>query len=293
MSTGQPAHNTGVADDPEVVRRALLTRGWYRFGYDSTLADWVSAVIPHARAIADDPAARHAWLRCGGTWFAGVNILPNAPDGSLPAIGDRPAVPPLQGRAIRFLRETMGHGALPLDRAQLSICYPGYPAAPQPDESEAAFRYRRNRDAAHVDGLERDAARNRRLGEAHAFILAIPVAEAGPEAAPFTIWEGSHEIMRTAFRTRLTGLPREAWSQQDVTAAYTTARREAFESCRRVTLSAAPGEAYIAHRLSLHGVAPWEATAGPGAWRPIVYFRPELPALPDGTPDFEAWLSLP
>ncbi|MEL6766937.1 MAG: hypothetical protein AAFP17_07130 [Pseudomonadota bacterium] len=292
MNAGQPAPAKTV-DDPQTVRHALLTRGWYRFGHDPVLARWVSAVTPHARAIAEDPEAQQAWLRSGGTWFAGVNILPNAPDGSVAATDGRPAVPPLAGHAIGFLRESMGHGALPLDRAQLSICYPGYPAAPQPDESEAAFRYRRNRDAAHVDGLERDAARNRRLGEAHAFILAIPLAEAGPEAAPFTIWEGSHEIMRRAFQSRLAGLPREAWSRQDVTAAYTDARREVFENCRRVTLSAAPGEAYIAHRLSLHGVAPWDAPAGADAWRPIVYFRPELPPRSDGTPDFEAWLDLP
>ncbi|MEO0428708.1 MAG: hypothetical protein AAF160_14835 [Pseudomonadota bacterium] len=275
------------------ARRALLTKGWCSFPYDPVLAAWVDAVLPHARAIAEDPEVRAAWLRCGGTWFAGVNILPNAPDGSLAAMGGRGAVPALSGDAIRFLRDAMGFGDLPLDPAQLSICYPGYPAAPQPDESEAAFRYRRNRDAAHVDGLERDAERNRRLGEAHAFILAIPLAEAPPEAAPFTLWEGSHDVMRAAFRTRLAGVPRELWGKEDLTEAYTSARRTVFETCRRVTISVEPGAAYIAHRLSLHGVAPWTAEASAEAWRPILYFRPELPALADGTAKLEAWLSLP
>ena len=50
-----------------------------------------------------------------------------------------------------------------------------------------------------------------------------------------------------------------------------------FESCERVVVHAEPGEAYIVHRLALHGVAPWVdgAEAGPDG-RMIVYFRPEI-----------------
>ncbi|MEM7496565.1 MAG: hypothetical protein AAF371_01080 [Pseudomonadota bacterium] len=286
--------DTAVGDDLEAARDALLSRGWCRFGHDPALAAWVEAVLPHACAVATDPAARAAWLRSGGTWFAGVNILPNGPDGSVAGAGSLPSVPPLAGRAMRFLRHTMGHGALPLDTAQLSICYPGYPAAPQPDESPAAFRYRRTRDAAHVDGLERDAERRRRLGEAHAFILGIPLVETQPDAAPFSIWEGSHTLMRDAFHARLADVRVEAWAAEDVTDAYIDARRRVFETCTRVTLTAAPGEAYVAHRLSLHGVAPWPGPTGVDAWRPVIYFRPELPRRgSDGSPDFAAWLALP
>ena len=52
-----------------------------------------------------------------------------------------------------------------------------------------------------------------------------------------------------------------------------------FETCRRVTVPAQPGEAYLVHRLALHGVAPWEDGAeAPEEGRMIVYFRPEFPA---------------
>jgi hypothetical protein len=155
-------------------------------------------------------------------------------------------------------------------------------------ESEAVFRYRVRRDAAHVDGLRREGVdRRRHLREHHGFILGVPLAEAGPGASPFVVWEGSHEIMRAAFRTRLAGIAPERWGDEDVTEAYHAARREAFEICRRVVVHARPGEAYLAHRLVLHGMAPWEpgAPAGPDG-RMIAYFRPEV-----GGPDH--WLNAP
>ena len=73
----------------------------------------------------------------------------------------------------------------------------------------------------------------------------------------------------------------------DVTEIYHAARREAFETCRRVEITARPGEAYVVHRLALHGVAPWRdgTPAGPDG-RMIAYLRPELPETGD-------WLALP
>ncbi|MEM6676520.1 MAG: hypothetical protein AAF675_01480 [Pseudomonadota bacterium] len=291
------------ADAVAEAVRGFHESGWCRFAYDPALAAWVEAVVPHAERIASDPSAQAAWLRCGGTWFAGVNILPNDTLGGwadtatgAPA-GTLPTVPALSGTAIGFLRSVLGHEGLPLDAGQLSVCYPGYPAAPQPDESEAAFRFRRDRDAAHLDGLERDDARNRRLGEAHAFILGIPLAPCGAEAAPFVIYEGSHRIMRDALLRRLAGIPVPDWPSEDVTEAYVAARRRVFEACPRRLVVAAPGEAYLAHRLSIHGVGPWAGSEPQGSMaatsRPIVYFRPALPPDPNGEPDFEAWLTAP
>ena len=51
--------------------------------------------------------------------------------------------------------------------------------------------------------------------------------------------------------------------------------RRVFDTCERVEIAAKPGEAYVAHRLVLHGVAPWaeSATAGEEG-RMICYFRP-------------------
>lgn len=74
----------------------------------------------------------------------------------------------------------------------------------------------------------------------------------------------------------------------DVTEIYASARREVFETCPRVALPAAPGEAILLHRLTLHGVAPWAAgaTADPMG-RAIAYFRPEMPG------GIAAWLESP
>lgn len=252
------------------LRARFLARGWVRFGRDPALAPWLAAALPAARAAAADPANAD-WMRCQGTWFAGVNVLPNDAAGAVAGSG------PLRGRAVDFLR-ALGLPANRWDRAQVSVVHPGYPR-PKDGESEAAFRYRRDRDAAHVDGLvPKGPDRRRFLNEPHAFLLGLPLTETGPGASPFTVWEGSHEVMRRAFRAVLGPEPAERWREIDITNAYHAARRESFETCRRVELRAQPGEAYLVHRLALHGVAPWQPGAkAPPEGRMIAYFRPELP----------------
>ncbi|MEO1774423.1 MAG: hypothetical protein AAFS07_05670 [Pseudomonadota bacterium] len=263
---------------------AFLRDGFLPFDRDPRLAAWVTALRPHARRLAQDPALVAQWLRCGGSWFAGVGALGNTPDGALPAA----RVPPLACDTLDFAREALGFGAGPLDLAQLSIPYAGYPAAPAEGESEAAFRFRRDRDAAHVDGLERDAARRRRLGEAHAFILGIPLEETPQGAAPMVVWQGSHHLIRAALQARLAGIAPADWPAEDITEAYQAARRAVFERCPRVVLQAQPGEAYLVHRLAVHGVAPWpQAVPATQLGRPVVYFRPEVAR------DFERWLADP
>ena len=60
-----------------------------------------------------------------------------------------------------------------------------------------------------------------------------------------------------------------------------------FDTCKRVEVTARPGEAYLVHRLALHGTAPWRDSAESGTdGRMIVYFRPETGGLGD-------WLSAP
>jgi hypothetical protein len=264
--------------------RQFFEKGWCVFPHDPVMAGWVEAVRPVAEATLHDPELRAEWLRCGGTWFAGVNALPNDSRGAVPEAG----VPPLAGEAVDFIGSALGFRDIAWDRAQVSICFPGYPQ-PWEGESDSAFRFRRDRDAAHVDGLRRhDPGRRRRLGETHAFILGIPLTETAPDAAPFTVYEGSHEIMRQAFQDRLDGIAPADWTEEDVTEAYVAARREAFETCARVKLHALPGEAYLAHRLVLHGVAPW-GNSGETGPRMIAYFRPEQGGA--GSPEW--WLNRP
>jgi len=244
--------------------------GWIRFAYDPAIAEWAARARPVADAYRADQALRSRWLRCGGTWFVGANVFPNDPTGAVPEAG----VPPLAGAPIRFIADALGLPDIKWDRAQVSVFFPGYPRQ-SPGESDAAFRFRRDRDAAHVDGVKRTEDRRRRLGdEAHGFILGVPLSDAPAGAAPFVVWEGSHEIMRRALRERLAGVAPERWLDADITEAYTAARQACFEACRRVVVAARPGEAYLVHRLALHGIAPWTA-GGEHRARTIAYFRPD------------------
>jgi len=244
-------------------------KGWCRFDYDNDLAKWVQHALPLARAAVSAPA-NAKWLRCCGTWFAGVNVLPNNAAGEIGNSG------PLLGSAVEFI-ERMGLAELTWDNAQVSVCYPGYPQ-PMPNESPSAFRYRCDRDAAHVDGLLPEGPQRRRhLREHHGFILGLPLVEFDVGASPFVIWEGSHEIIRSALQERFDGIPPQQWGDEDVTKTYHQARQKVFDECARVEISARPGEAYLAHRLIVHGVAPWAISATCGAdGRMICYFRPDL-----------------
>lgn len=263
----------------------FLRRGWIAFPYDQAIADWVAAARPVADRVEADPELRANWLRCGGTWFAGVNAFPNDATGAVPADG----VPPFRGKVVEFIEDTLEYRDFDWDAAQISICYPGYPK-PWEGESDAAFRFRRDRDAAHVDGLKRsDPGRRRHPSETHAFILGVPLTEVAPAAAPLVVWEGSHEIMRAAFAKRLAEIDPLTWSGEDVTDTYVAARREVFETCNRVAVHAEPGACYMVHRLALHGVAGWDASAAGSAKRSIAYFRPD--PRPGASPAW--WLERP
>ena len=258
----------------------FFEKGWCRFQFDESLRQWINHALPCAReTVAAEENAQ--WLRCGGTWFAGVNLLPNAADGSVVGSGA------LQGKAIDFIRQALGLDNFDWDRAQLSVCYPGYPR-PMPGETEAAYAYRRDRDAAHVDGfLAEGPDRRRHLREYHGFILGIPMVEFNAGASPFVVWEGSHEVIRETFAEQFQDVPAEQWGEIDITGVYHEVRRRIFGLCKRVEIYARPGEAYLVHRLALHGVAPWQSTASATAdGRMICYFRPE-------TYGPESWLLSP
>lgn len=242
---------------------ADLTReGWMRFPFDPAVADWARHADKAAAIAAQDPA-NAAWVRCGGTWFVGVDALANDSKGQLPG------GPPLSGAAVDAAQALQ---TAPLHRAQTSIMYPGYPKQGA-DEDSAAFGFRLRRDAAHVDGLHRIMPGRRRvLKERHAWLLGILLNDC--DAAPMTVWEGSHEVMRDALSSAYAGIPPSNWATHDVTDIYQAARKRCFDTLPRVELRARVGEAYVVHRLALHGVAPWgDAT---GRRRSIAYFRPEF-----------------
>ncbi len=248
---------------------AFHERGWIKFTYDALLADWVARALPAARASVTDPA--HAeWHDCEGTWFIGVDALDNDAQGRVTGSAA------LGGAAIDLAYQQFG--PIDLHKGQVSVIYPGYPR-PRRGESEAAARYRANRDAAHVDGLKPTGPdRRRRVDEPHAWILGIPLTEASEDAAPMVVWDGSHKVLGSAFRRALQNVPPHEMGDTDVTDIYQAARREVFETCPRIELPARPGESYLLHRHCLHGVAPWaEGARADADGRMIAYFRPELP----------------
>jgi hypothetical protein len=263
---------TSVPTTAATVATDLRTRGWTRLSSVPGVSAWAAAALPVARAAI--AASTEPW-RCGGTWFVGVDVLPNGADGSIGGV-------PLPTGLTDLLpwRPPVWH------RAQVSTLRPGYPR-PWDGESAAAFGYRLNRDAAHVDGLLPEGPdRRRHLREAHAFILGLPLTQADPGAAPLVVWPGSHHLIRRALAAVLLGHPPETWGEIDLTDAYHAARREVFATCPRVALPARPGEALLLHRHLLHGVARWSDGAGADRdGRMIAYLRPEVPVISDWMAD--------
>jgi hypothetical protein len=226
----------------------LVGTGYEVRSFDPAVARWAAAAR-YAALRLDTSARRH-----GGTCFVGVDLLPNAPDGSVDGV-------------------TMPFAAMQ-DRwhaAQVSIVYNGYPMRDE-GETEAAHLFRLRRDAAHMDGLLPEGPQKRRhLREPHGFILGIALNET--QASPLVVWEGSHLIMQAAFQAAFEGVDPNNYGDIDVTDVYQEARREVFARCARLEVPTVVGEAVILHRHLIHGVAPWEGT-GPDEGRMIAYFRP-------------------
>ena len=256
-----------------------LARGWEVFDPEPAVVAWVAVARGPALGATRDPDQRARWLRHGGTWFAGVDLLDNDDQGR---VGQGVA---LSGAALARAQSVTGR--LPLHPAQVSVTYPGYPGR-DPGDSDSAHRYRLTRDAAHLDGLLPEGPDKRRhLREPHGFILGIALTDGAQGAAPLVVYDRSHEVMRAAFRAAFGDAPPEAWGDIDVTEAYQTARRACFAQCERVEITLKAGQAVLVHRLALHGIAPWAEGAKAGAeGRAIAYFRPILPRIAD-------WLDLP
>ena len=93
--------------------------------------------------------------------------------------------------------------------------------------------------------------------------------------------------MRAALWDAFGNCRAEDMAALDLTTAYTAARARVFETCPRVAVAAAPGQAILLHRMTIHGVAPWQPGAmAPPEGRVIAYFRPLMASVAD-------WLTAP
>ena len=241
-----------------MVAESFARDGYCVFPFERAVADWAAAAAIAGRAVLAEGGER----RHGRTWFVGVDALPNDTDGAVNGV-------PHCGAWRSFVQ-----APAQWHRAQLSVVFPGYPRQ-DPDESDAAHRFRVLKDAAHVDGLLPEGpSRRRHLREPHSFILGLPLDET--EAAPLVVWPGSHRQMGRAFAAAFANVPAADWGEVDVTDVYQAARKAVFADCPRVEVNARPGQAILLHRHLLHGVAPWTEGAK-GDMRMIAYFRPQGP----------------
>lgn len=240
--------------------------GWQRIGRHPDITRWAEAALPLAQRVIE--ASSEPW-RCGGTWFVGVDALSNGPDGAV--------------AGVAFPWKALPLTPVELHRGQLSVIRPGYPQ-PSADEAPSAFAFRQSRDAAHLDGLlPMGPSRRRMIQEPHRWILGLPLTDI--RNSPLVVWEGSHRIMAAALHAALCPHPPETWADVDVTDAYQIARAQVFETCPRVELPVGIGEATVLHRLTVHGVAPWQGEdAGE---RIIAYFRPLLTTVAEWITDAE------
>lgn len=236
-------------------------------GVSSDILRWAQAA--HRRAVDVLDTAPQDAFECEGTWFVGVDALPNATDGSLDGV----PFPCSVRSEIEAQYGPLGD----VHPAQLSTVYRGYPK-PRANESPSAFAYRLDRDGAHVDGLlPLGPNRRRHIIEPHRYILGIPLTPVMAEQAPMIYYRGSADIMRQAFASALEHISRgEDVANVDVTDAYHGARRTVFETCPRICVTAQVGSAYILDPLSLHGIAPFSSPDAGG--RIIAYIRPQLAA---------------
>jgi len=248
---------------------ALNRDGFALYGFDAKIAAWAQSAMHLAEDALQDEELLKTWMMCEGTWFVGVDALATGPNGEAGETA-------LAGAVIDDLVEGLP-AKLPMHKAQLSVVYPGYPK-PRSGESEAAFRYRLKRDAAHVDGLHAIGPdRRRHLSEHHVYLLGLPLTDCGPDAAPLVVWRGSHRLVQEWLVSKLAHIPTNEWGKVDLTDDYIALRKQIFETCLRVEIYRRPGEAVLMHRHVLHGIAPWRDNAPSiSTGRQIAYFRPEI-----------------
>ncbi len=217
---------------------------------------WAQTVERAAHQISQN--AKQRQLRHNGTWFVGVDALPNGPDGTL------------DGVSFAGPWEADLPAPLPLHPAQVSIIYPGYPGK-DANQSEANHQFRIKHFAAHMDGLLPEGSPPRRYArEFHAYVLGIHIN--GCPAAPTVYWPGSHRILRQALGAALKG-----GAETDVTEVYKAARARCLDQITPIEITAPQGAAFLMHPFLLHGTAPWQGYSHQS--RITAFFRPQYERL--------------
>jgi len=252
----------------------LQSKGWVCLPAQPAIEAWRQQALPVALERMAAPELQQ-WWRYQKTWFVGVNALPNDPLGRL--TDDGPEV----AESLRQLLADYLHcplASMAFDQAQISACMPGYPQ-PNSQESDAAFAFRQQHFAAHLDGLRpMGEHRRRHLTEQHSFILGIPLTQHPPDAGPLMIWPGSHKLIQTWLQQQLQHTPPHQWQEIDLTDSYQALRWHILQHIKPQAIQVPSGGAYLLHRHAVHGQGVWPRTRldPHQQGRIIAYFRPCL-----------------
>ena len=243
---------------------------WVVFDQDKAMVDWANEARKSVKKNLSSKVIDKKQLRCGDTWFVGVNFLENNWSGTIGNVA-------FNGGAVKAILQRYKELFDEWDKAQVSICFQGYPKKNE-SETEASFNYRKTHFGAHVDGILPVGKPKRRYAkEHHSFIFGVPLVHYNDSAAPIVVWEGSHHIIRNFLVKKLSSTPSNLWEHEDITKIYNEARREVFLKCKQKQIVVPVGGSYLLHRLALHGVLPWgEKGDSDKEGRMIAYFRPLL-----------------
>ena len=258
----------------------LNKNGWSFLNTDHIHYEWIAEAKEQLETKFHQKLYDYNDLRCGSTWFVGANFLDNSSNGN---IGTKS----MSKFFFSNISKKFGPNIKYWDKAQVSICWPGYPKK-DAKETKKSYDFRIKRFASHIDGIIPFGSKKRRFAkEFHAFILGFPLHNNCLDCAPLVLWEGSHKIFRNFFKEIYEGISFNKISNIDITELYNECRKKVFKNCEVKKIIPQFKQPYLLDRHVLHGIDEWREKKNVKCspknhrllnslsdGRIIVYFRP-------------------
>ena len=258
----------------------LNKNGWSFLNTDHIHYEWIAEAKEQLETKFHQKLYDYNDLRCGSTWFVGANFLDNSSNGN---IGTKS----MSKFFFSNISKKFGPNIKYWDKAQVSICWPGYPKK-DAKETKKSYDFRIKRFASHIDGVIPFGSKKRRFAkELHAFILGFPLHNNCLDCAPLVLWEGSHKIFRNFFKEIYEGISFNKISNIDITELYNECRKKVFKNCEVKKITPQFKQPYLLDRHVLHGIDEWREKKNVKCspknhrllnslsdGRIIVYFRP-------------------
>ena len=258
----------------------LNKNGWSFLNTDHIHYEWIAEAKEQLETKFHQKLYDYNDLRCGSTWFVGANFLDNSSNGN---IGTKS----MSKFFFSNISKKFGPNIKYWDKAQVSICWPGYPKK-DAKETKKSYDFRIKRFASHIDGVIPFGSKKRRFAkEFHAFILGFPLHNNCLDCAPLVLWEGSHKIFRKFFKEIYEGISSNKISNIDITEFYNECRKKVFKNCEVKKITPQFKQPYLLDRHVLHGIDEWREKKNVKCspknhrllnslsdGRIIVYFRP-------------------